>query len=124
MEEIVRILNTKKYFVERYNDINPAIFFTIKDLLPFIERSEESVKKLEMMAASSIKIDFKDKYKFDEMPKKYSYFQDIKQISKLIYFYEDDVFNLKNTEKIKEEEQEGLKLLKEWAIKLPERKED
>ena len=56
----------------------------------------------------------------------FCYFESIfiKNLAKLITLYEDDVFNLKRIERIKEEEKISLQILNDWAKKLPERKDD
>lgn len=124
LDEIVSILNNKGYHLELYHGVESTKYFTIKELLEFIVKNEKSKERLEIVGISSINLDFEKDYDFQEIPKGFHYMKGIRKLSKLIYLYEEDVFELKSVEEIEKEEKNNLQLLKEWADSLPERKDD
>lgn len=120
---IIDILNSKKYYVLNYEFFDYNKYFTLRQLIPFINKTKECREVLEIEGMTSLHINFKESYIFELLPNGFNYMSKIKELNKIMYFYNDNAFNLKNIEDIKIEINNNLKILKEWALNLPIRKE-
>lgn len=123
LERIVDILNSKKYYVLNFKYFNYDKYSTIKRIMPFINKTTESEKVLEIEGMTSLHINFKESYKFESLPKNFNYMAKIKELSKILYLYKNNPFELRNVQDVLNEMDNNLEILKEWAENLPERKE-
>ena len=113
MAEIIRILNKKGYKTV----IETSGIFEVYPIYKSI--INDKIKKYQ--AFLDIGISFYDKYYFDTLPDKFIMSATEKGMRCKINYFKDDSNELISEEILENERKECLKLLQEWAEKLPNR---
>ena len=129
MANVLSILNKKGYYTEicsKPNISKPNLLGTIihelikEKLLEVNNDTKGKIKNiLYPLDSESILIIFKEEYKFDDLPLGY------KMSGKDLFYYlsalKDDDIIFKSAMELDEEYKNSLKLLEDWASKLPSR---
>lgn len=120
MAEIIRTLNKKGYITIKQDDGNYGNYILADILIENIkDKIDENVIK--NTCYTTIYILFKEDYNFNKPPLGFSWAKNTKLLFYTHNYYEENPFKMKSIDKLEEEKENILILLKEWADKLPNR---